>query len=90
MGSPFFGYFLWRDKESDSPAGANSRLRTQANSNARIQRPECPHPPALPKNFSKSDALISLAHKVLGPREEARPCAHANGSAARHPLPFPL
>ena len=25
VGSPFFAYFLWRDKESRSPAGANSR-----------------------------------------------------------------
>jgi hypothetical protein len=32
VGSPFFGYFLWRSKESDSPAGANSRLQAQAKS----------------------------------------------------------
>ncbi len=25
VGSPFLGYFLWRPKESNSPAGANSR-----------------------------------------------------------------
>src|SRR5450830_871042 len=25
VGSPFFAYFLWRDKESEAPAGAQSR-----------------------------------------------------------------
>ncbi len=27
VGSPFFAYFLWRDKESESPAGARPGLR---------------------------------------------------------------
>ena len=28
VGSPFFAYFLWRDKESEAPAGAQSRPPT--------------------------------------------------------------
>ena len=38
VGSPFFGYFLWRSKESDSPAGANSRLRPSIKRIARIKQ----------------------------------------------------
>jgi hypothetical protein len=48
VGSPFFGYFLWRDKESDSPAGANSRLQAQAR-NSNDSKAQCPHPNPLPE-----------------------------------------
>jgi hypothetical protein len=39
VGSPSFAYFSWRDKKSESPAGANSRLRPHTKRNVRIKGP---------------------------------------------------
>jgi hypothetical protein len=38
-GSPFFGYFLWRSKESNSPAGAKPGFSTETNQPTNTTKP---------------------------------------------------
>ena len=45
VGSPFFAYFLWRDKESEAPAGAQSRPPT-SNKQQNDQSAAAPLPPS--------------------------------------------
>ncbi|WP_345539183.1 hypothetical protein, partial [Variovorax defluvii] len=53
----FFGYFLWRDKESNSPAGANSRLLRQTPNKAKTKtRVANPSLPTNNKNSAKTKA----------------------------------
>src|SRR5450830_54372 len=79
VGSPFFAYFLWRDKESEAPAGAQSRPPPSNKASNRMSEA----PPMA--SIHTVDAVAK--QQPSAPKQGNRPIEQSNQSSMGHISP---
>src|SRR5450830_608826 len=87
VGSPFFAYFLWRDKESEALAGAQSRPQP-------CNKQQNEQSAAAPPNISRVDKAhtpsLAPAPAARPPLKLARPQQPSHSHPPSHIMPLPL